>query len=168
MKNTMFKKIDELDKFFCKAEMAFSCCLLVLMVVTVGLGVFLRYVLKSPLVAGMNFATLMLVWVSFFGASAIYREKGHIAIEFILNRFPMGLRNCTLAFVYLIIAVSLFVTVITAIRLMTIQWGQEIVALGIPRSVLSLPLVIAGVLMLLTTVRHFIFETGLFSTQKDT
>ena len=155
-----FKKLDELDKFFSKAEMVFCCCLLVLMVVTVGIGVFLRYVLKSPLVAGMNFATLLLVWMTFFGASAIYKEKAHIAIEFIVNRFPNALKKGVLSSVYAMIGGALIVTVVQAIRLVGIQWHQDIVALGIPRSALSLPIVIAGSFMVLTTVRHLLVEIG--------
>jgi TRAP-type C4-dicarboxylate transport system permease small subunit len=152
------KTLEQLDEFIGKVEMGFCCVLLVLMVFVVGLSVFLRYVLKSPLIAGMNMATLMLVWMTFFSASAIYKQKAHIAIEFIVDRFPAGLKKGALSLVYIIIAASLVITVIQAIRLVGVQWYQDIVALGIPRSALSSPIVITGILMFLTTIRHLIDE----------
>jgi TRAP-type C4-dicarboxylate transport system permease small subunit len=100
----------------------------------------------------------MLVWMTFFSASAIYKQKGHIAIEFIVNRFPTGFKKLALSFVYIIIAAALVITVIQAIRLVEVQWYQDIVALGIPRSALSSPIVITGILMFLTTIRHLLDE----------
>lgn len=158
MKILTFKNLEKMDEFIGKVEMGFCCVLLVLMVFVVGLSVFLRYILKSPLIAGMNMATLMLVWMTFFSASAIYKQKGHIAIEFIVNRFPIGFKKLALSFVYIIIAAALVITVIQAIRLVGVQWYQDIVALGIPRSALSSPIVITGILMFLTTIRHLLDE----------
>jgi TRAP-type C4-dicarboxylate transport system permease small subunit len=141
-----------------KVESAFSMILLVLMVVIVGVSVFLRYILHSPLIAGMNIATLMLVWMTFFGASAIYKDKAHIAVAFIVDRLSPILRKVALTVVYAIIAAALVLTCVQAVRLVGVQWKQQIVALGIPRSVLSVPVVITGFLMFLTTIRHMIGE----------
>ena len=162
----ILRKLEQIDEFLKKAETGFSCILLVLMVFVVGLGVFLRYILKNPLIAGANMATLMLVWLSFFGASVVYKDKGHIAIEFIVDHFPKGFRKKVIVFIYLIIAVALSVTVVQAVRLMNVQWHQQIVALEIPRSVLSLPVVITGSFMLLTTIRHMLTEIDTFPKNK--
>jgi len=154
MINEMIERIEKIDVMLGKAETAFSCTLLVLMVTVVGVGVFLRYVLKSPLVAGMNIATLMLVWLTFFGASAIYKDNGHIAIQFIMNRLPKKIRAFFLSVMFSLIGAALIVTVYQACKLVEVQWHQQIVAIGIPRSFLSLPIVIAGSFMLITTIRH--------------
>ena len=58
MKMSTFRRLDQLDEFIGKIEMGFCCVLLVLMVFVVGLSVFLRYIMKSPLIAGMNMATI--------------------------------------------------------------------------------------------------------------
>jgi TRAP-type C4-dicarboxylate transport system permease small subunit len=163
----MIGRLQKVDELIGKAEAAFCCILLVLMVFVVGLSVFLRYILQSPLVAGMNMATLMLVWMTFFSASALYKQKAHIAIEFIVNHFPNPLKKGVLSFVYSIIAGALIITVIQAIRLVGVQWHQDIVALGIPRSALSSPIVITGSLMFLTTIRHLLGEIGP-SSEKNT
>lgn len=141
-----------------KIEMVMSCSFLLAMVAIVGISVFLRYVLKSPLIAGMNFATLLLVWMSFFGASFVYREKGHIAIEFIVNRFPPVIQRFIMVSIYSVIGIALITTVVQSGYLIVVQWKQQIVALGIPRSFLSLPIGITGILMILTTLNHVLSE----------
>jgi TRAP-type C4-dicarboxylate transport system permease small subunit len=153
---SILRKYEQVIKYLGKIETIFSCLLVVLMVVVVGFGVFLRYVLKSPLVAGMNMATLMLVWMTFLGASAIYKEKGHIAMEFIVDRLPNRLRKMVLVFVYITIAGVLIVTAFQATRLVSLQWKYEIVALGIPRGFLSLPVTIAAISMFFTTILHIV------------
>ena len=160
MLQSVLFKLDRINKILGKFEMAFSCTILVAMVSVVGLGVFLRYVLKSPLVAGVNFATLMLVWMTFFGASFVYRERGHIAIEFVINKFPAALRNIVMIIIYLIIGLMLIVTLIQSSYLIEVQWKQEIVALDIPRSFLSIPIFITGILMIFTTIRHIFAEVN--------
>jgi len=162
MIQSVLSRLERINRILGKFEMAFSCAILVTMVSVVGLGVFLRYVLKSPLVAGVNFATLMLVWMTFFGASFVYRERGHIAIEFIVDRLPAVLRNMVMIIVYTIIGLMLIITLIQSGYLIEIQWKQEIVALDIPRSFLSIPVFIAGILMLFTTIRHIIVEVNNF------
>jgi TRAP-type C4-dicarboxylate transport system permease small subunit len=150
--------MDKFSQNLGKIEMVLSCSFLLMMVAIVGISVFLRYVLKSPLIAGMNFATLLLVWMSFFGASFVYREKGHIALEFLVNRFPAIIRRLVMVSIYSVIAITLITTVVQSGYLIVVQWKQQIVALGIPRSFLSLPIGITGILMILTTLKHILSE----------
>ena len=158
MFQTMRFKMDRFSQNLAKIEMVMSCSFLLFMIAIVGVSVFLRYVLKSPLIAGMNFATLLLVWMSFFGASYVYREKGHIALEFIVNRFPENFQRWITVSIYSVIAISLIIIVVQSGYLIAVQWKQQIVALGIPRSFLSLPIGITGILMILTTVNHILSE----------
>jgi len=167
MFESLLAKIDKFSRTVGQFEMVLSCLFLVIMVAVVGLGVFLRYVLKSPLVAGMNFATLLLVWMSFFGASFVYREKGHIAIEFIVSRFSAQVRRFLMITVYGIITLALVITVVQSGYLIAVQWTQQIVALGIPRSFLSLPICITGILMTLTSLQHMIAEILMTPKQQD-
>jgi TRAP-type C4-dicarboxylate transport system permease small subunit len=158
MFQSLLLRMDRLSRNLGKIEMVLSCSFLLLMVAIVGISVFLRYVLKSPLIAGMNFATLLLVWMSFFGASFVYREKGHIALEFIVNRFPDTIRRSIMVSIYGVVAITLITTVVQSGYLIVVQWKQQIVALGIPRSFLSLPIGITGILMILTTLNHILSE----------
>ena len=61
--------------------------LLVLMVVLVSLGVFFRYVLSASLVWYDEFASYLLVWLTFYGAVAASYHRRHIGFEVVVNRF---------------------------------------------------------------------------------
>ncbi|RKX99659.1 MAG: hypothetical protein DRP55_06950 [Spirochaetes bacterium] len=76
-----------------------------------------------------------------------------------MDHFPDSFRKVATVVVYIIIAVSLIIVVIQTFCLMILQWDQEIVALGIPRSFLSLPLFIAAILMFFTTIHHLLAES---------
>ncbi len=158
MFQSLLRRMNKLSQVLGKIEIVISCTILLVMVAIVGISVFLRYVLKSPLIAGMNFATLLLVWMTFFGASFVYREKGHISIEFIVDRFPPAVQRFIMVLIYSVVAITLITTVVQSGYLIEVQWKLQIVALGIPRSFLSLPIGITGVLMLLTTINHILSE----------
>lgn len=67
--------------------------LLILMVVVVFLGVFFRYVLNASLVWYDEFASYLLVWLTFYGAVvALYRQR-HIGFELVVDRLESGTRR---------------------------------------------------------------------------
>lgn len=60
--------------------------LLVLMVVVVSLGVFFRYVVNAALVWYDEFASYLLVWLTFLGAVVASHRRRHIAFELLQYR----------------------------------------------------------------------------------
>ena len=60
--------------------------LLVLMVVVVSLGVFFRYVLNAALVWYDEFASYLLVWLTFYGAVVASYRRRHIGFELVVDR----------------------------------------------------------------------------------
>jgi TRAP-type C4-dicarboxylate transport system permease small subunit len=64
-----------------------SVLLLFLMVAVVCFGVFFRYALKSSLVWYDEFASYLLVWLTFYGAVVASYRKRHIGFEVVLNKF---------------------------------------------------------------------------------
>jgi TRAP-type C4-dicarboxylate transport system permease small subunit len=68
--------------------------LLVLMVVLVFLGVFFRYVLSASLAWYDEFASYLLVWLTFYGAVAASYRRRHIGFEtFVARLAPNSRRN---------------------------------------------------------------------------
>ena len=63
--------------------------------------------------------------------------------------------NCS---VLLLIGISICWIVVMTVKLMKLQWTQQIVALNIPRSFLSLPVVFSGCSIALTTFKHILIE----------
>jgi len=64
-----------------------SVLLLFLMVAVVCFGVFFRYALKASLVWYDEFASYLLVWLTFYGAVVASYRRRHIGFEVVLNKF---------------------------------------------------------------------------------
>jgi len=60
--------------------------LLVLMVVVVSLGVFFRYFLNASLVWYDEFASYLLVWLTFYGAVVASHRRRHIGFELVIHK----------------------------------------------------------------------------------
>jgi TRAP-type C4-dicarboxylate transport system permease small subunit len=67
--------------------------LLVLMVVVVTLGVFFRYVLSASLVWYDEFASYLLVWLTFYGAVVASYRRRHIGFDMVVNRLMSSTRR---------------------------------------------------------------------------
>ncbi len=63
-----------------------AVCLLVLMVAVVCLGVFFRYVLDSSLAWYDEFASYLLVWLTFYGAVSASYHNRHIQFDTVVDR----------------------------------------------------------------------------------
>ncbi len=85
--------MDRLLRRFVQLLEWWAVVLLILMVAVVSLGVFFRYVLESALVWYDEFASYLLVWLTFYGAVvASYRQR-HIGFEVVVDRFERGTRK---------------------------------------------------------------------------
>ena len=72
---------------------AWAMVLLIAMVVVVTLGVFYRYVLNASLIWYDEFASYLLVWLTFYGAVVAAYHRKHIAFETIVQRFRPEVRR---------------------------------------------------------------------------
>ncbi|MGH7793278.1 MAG: TRAP transporter small permease [Candidatus Binatia bacterium] len=70
-----------------------SVLLLVMMVVLVSAGVFFRYVLNASLAWYDEFASYLLVWLTFYGAVAASYRRRHIGFEMVVNRLTPNIRK---------------------------------------------------------------------------
>jgi TRAP-type C4-dicarboxylate transport system permease small subunit len=67
--------------------------LIVLMVFLVTLGVFFRYFLNSSLTWYDEFASYLLVWLTFYGAVVALHRRRHIGFEVVVEKFTPGPRR---------------------------------------------------------------------------
>ena len=73
-----------------------SAAALVAITLIIPLGVFMRYVLNSPLSWPEPASVIMMVMFSFLGGAAVYRANVHIAVEALLNAVPPRARRMLL------------------------------------------------------------------------
>ncbi|MBI2317662.1 MAG: TRAP transporter small permease [Betaproteobacteria bacterium] len=70
-----------------------TVCLLAAMWVVVCLGVFFRYVLNASLVWYDEFASYLLVWLTFFGAVVAAYHRRHIGFELVVDKLAPWARR---------------------------------------------------------------------------
>ena len=70
-----------------------AVCLLAGLVVVVCLGVFFRYVLNSSLTWYDEFASYMLVWLTFYGTVVADYHRRHIGFDLLVNKLAPPARK---------------------------------------------------------------------------
>ena len=138
--------------------------LLVLMVVLVTLGVFFRYVLSSSLAWYDEFASYLLVWLTFCGAVVASHRNRHIGFEVVVKRFTPKTRRIVGA------VAELFVL---GFQIVLFYYGWNLMQKMGDETAISLPWVkmgwvysvlpIAGGLMLIISLErllHLLFGSG--------
>lgn len=138
---------------------------LVLMVVVVSLGVFFRYVLSAALVWYDEFASYLLVWLTFLGAAVASHRRRHIGFDLLQYRLEPATWRVVEGVSELFV-LGFQVVLLWYGWLLTRKMGDETavslvwVRMGWIYSVLPL----SGGLMLLISLRRFV---GILSGAED-
>jgi TRAP-type C4-dicarboxylate transport system permease small subunit len=64
-----------------------------LMMMLVVVDVFMRYVMRQPLMVADEFSAYMLVALSFLGFAYTWRQGGHVRVEVVVNYLPPRIYN---------------------------------------------------------------------------
>jgi TRAP-type C4-dicarboxylate transport system permease small subunit len=102
--------------------------------VVVFLQVLFRYVFHLPLFWTEETARYCLIWASMLGAGYALRHGQHIAVTFVVDRLPVGLRRTTLRLGQVFVLVIIVVILWGGIDLVAITHNQISPALRIPMS----------------------------------
>jgi TRAP-type C4-dicarboxylate transport system permease small subunit len=123
---------------------------LVVITLIIPLGVFMRYVMNSPLSWPEPASVLMMVMFSFLGGAAVYRANVHIAVEALVKAVGPGKRRLLLgAADACMVAICLFMVGYGAHLCMAL-WHQSIAEFpGLPVGLTYMPIPIGGFLTLL-------------------
>ena len=143
--------------------------LLVLMVLLVSLGVFFRYVLSASLIWYDEFASYLLVWLTFYGAVAASYRRRHIAFEMVVSRLQPRTKRVVEGIAELF--VSAFQVVLFYYGWLLMQKMGDETAVSLPWVKMGwvysvLP--IAGGLMLLISVERLLYLLFGSGTEKGT
>ena len=92
-----------LKKFFRKAyniDILIAGTVLALLIVYTFFAVFMRYFIGRPVYWGEEFQLLCAVTIVFFGAGAGFRTGSHIAIDFLVDIFPVKVQKIVTVIIY--------------------------------------------------------------------
>jgi len=113
-----------------------------LIVATVFLQIFFRYVIQSPLSWSEEFAKFMFPWLTFAGAALTAKAGGHIAIDYFVNRLPDGMRYAANRIGEMLSALFCLSVLLYAIPLAESQKNVTSTALAIPANLYILSMVV--------------------------
>jgi len=122
--------------------------LMAVMVATIVLQVFCRFVLGNPLSWSEELARYLFVWITFLGAAVAYRHGGHIVVETVVVLLPRRLQ-ATLAWVVdALMVVALVVLLVQGLGIVQVNSNVEATMLEIPMSWIYASVPTSAVLML--------------------
>ena len=128
---------------------------LTVMTVTILIQVSFRYVLSNPLDWTEEVARLMLVWMTFSGATLIFIKMEHPSIDLFVNLFPSSIRHYLKILSFLLTGIFLTYALLGGIKVLKVSKLVSSVALGFPMTIVYLSFFFNGILMFLYNVLFF-------------
>ena len=128
-----------------------------LLVVVVAWQVFTREVLNDSAPWTTEAASYTFVVLAIFAATYVFSERGHIAVEILVEKLPLGGQKI-MAIVIEAIVIFFIVAafIVGGSRVASNAWGQDLSTLPFTVGQMFLVLPIAGVIILFYSVSHLI------------
>ena len=142
------------DRLLLRVELALAALSLVVATVGVAVGVFFRSLLDDPLAWTNELAVLGLVWLTFIGASAVYKERGHIAVDAFSHLLSMPARRALGIALILVMGASIAIVGWHMLTLIPLQHRKMISGLDLPRSWHGAPIIWMAASMTLSSIRQ--------------
>lgn len=139
-----------------RIEWAVAAACLVIMVIATALGVLFRGILNSPLAWANDLAVLAMLWLAFIGASALYKERGHIAVDALGHLLPPRVRAWLGSAMIVMMGTAIAVTGIEMLPLVRLQHLKMIPSLELPRSANGIPVLWMSASMVLSSIRQLL------------
>jgi TRAP-type C4-dicarboxylate transport system permease small subunit len=132
--------------------------ILVVMFIFLLVGVFCRYILRSPLGWTDETAQILIVWMAFFGASIGVKERTHVGTEAFLALFPTHVRKIIVIACDCLIAFFSAYLIIFGWKISMVGLGQKTVYWGVTYFWLYLSVAAGGFLLLIQVISLLIDE----------
>lgn len=139
--------LDRLDSLF--EYLVLTC--LVLMVLVVIWQIFSREVFNSTPIWSEETSRILMVWIGFLGIAIGFRERAHISIEFLVNKFPEAAQVWLERFVQAVVFVFGLYLLIQGWQFTVQTSGATLPATGLPRSILYVVMPVAGFMVCVYT-----------------
>lgn len=125
---------------------AVSIVLFAVLVITTSWQVISRQILNAPSTWSEEFAKICFVWLTFLGSAFLFGERGHIAVDFLACKLPMGGQRATQIFVQAMILIFAAVGMVWGgILAASNAWYQNLTALPFAIGWVYIVIPIAGV-----------------------
>lgn len=155
----MKKILDNILHYIKIAETVLIVLMASLIVSIIAAQVFMRYFFNNPFTWVEELATLTLIYLCFFAADVVYKEKLHISVEYFVKKLPEKVQAVINTILYTTIIVFFIIIIPKTYQLVKMQLGIiTSAAIVVPKSVYTLPVLLIFPSMLLTTISMLIDE----------
>ena len=115
-----------------------------------------RVFINYPMAWADEASRYLFVWVVYIASAYAVKEKAHIGVTALVDRFPPKLRHCVEIVVNIICMAFSLGLIYFAINIMRVQieYGQRSPSMGLPMQYAYLALAVGGLFMAI----HFIFQ----------
>lgn len=160
---TIYEKVDAFGAFLAKITVFVTVILTAIMVLTVLVGVFFRYVLNNSLSWTEELARYLMIWSALLSISIGIKNKEHVAIQLLLRRIPMKyakiinfLVNIAILFFLIVLSYKGLLIAVRAIPQLSLGLGISMIW-----PLLSIP--VAGILAIVQQILQMIniFKPGI-------
>lgn len=129
---------------------------LLAVVLSVQWQVFGRYILNDTPTWAEAMALLLVLFVTAFGLAVGVRDAGHIGLESMVALLPETWRRRIELVIHVLVgSFGVFMT-LSGWQWASAKWGEKKPMLPVPDGIDYVPLVIAGVLIVLFSIEHFV------------
>jgi tripartite ATP-independent transporter DctM subunit len=126
-----------------------AALLVVAEIVILALGVYSRYVARSPLAWTDELATILLLWLAMLGAVVAYRRAEHIRLSVVLRRSSPKRRAILETIGSVVTAMFVFELMPASITFFKQEQNDPTPAMGLPQSYVVLAVIVGLALMLM-------------------
>jgi TRAP-type C4-dicarboxylate transport system permease small subunit len=145
---------------FCAAlsRLALGCAvvLLLLVIVCVQWQVFGRYVLNDTPTWAEALAMLLVLFVTAFGLAVGVRDAGHIGLESMVALLPAVWQRRAELLIHALVGLFGALMVSGGWTWASAKWGEKKAMLPVPDGIDYVPIMIAGVLIVLFSIEHIL------------
>ena len=155
---TIFEKANALGNYLAKITIFVVIILAAIMVLTVLMGVFFRYVLRDSLGWTEELARYLMIWAALLSISIGIKDKEHVGIQLIIRNIPIKYARILNLLVNIIILIFLSVLSYKGMYIANKAIPQLSMGLGISMywALLSIP--VAGALAIIQQLIQIIMS----------
>ena len=157
-KKTIFEKANVLGNYLAKVTISIVIILAAVMVLTVLVGIFFRYVLHNSLSWSEELARYLMIWAALLSISIGIKDKEHVGIQLIIRNISIKYARILNLLVNVIICIFLSVLSYKGMYIANKAIPQLSMGLGISMfwALLSIP--VAGVLAIIQQIIQIIIS----------
>ena len=125
------------------------------------LRIFLRYFLGVAWLWEPDFSRLLFIWIVFIGATVLYLGKGHLVVDYFLDRMKSNTRKRMHFMIDLVTAIFLVVLVLKGIEVTKVRMRIPFDTWDLPTGYAYIAVPICGAIMIIVTLvrmAEYLFE----------